>query len=135
FIKEKFVFTEKLTSHGLNSEFFKLIGEDFPIITSLDSVPIELTILFRKGIGLYDSMSNSQFIMDKGEIPEDYFVMSSRHTDISSFTFQVSEDSSFLENLDVQVESQSRSGEELLEEAISALKNAVNSLEVKEHLV
>lgn len=135
FLKERFSFTNSFSKKDFTSEFFDVLGEEVPLITSLDNEPVELTILYRKGIGIYSSMDNSQFILDNGEIPENYFVMSSRHTEISRFTYNVSEDSSFTENLDILIESETRSGEDLLEEAVEALKQAVNGLEVKKELI
>jgi DNA-directed RNA polymerase alpha subunit len=136
FLKEKFTFYSRFTKDDFKSEFFNVIGgENIPLITCLDSEKVELTIIYRFGVGSYSTMDNSQFILDNGDIPEHYFVMSSRHTEISKFSFDVVEDSTFSENLDILIESEVRQESVILQEAVNSLKEAINSLGTGEQIV
>jgi DNA-directed RNA polymerase alpha subunit len=121
---ERYRFTGSLKASDLKSNYFQILGEDYPLITCLDDSPVELTVVYRNGNGLYDEKENAQFLADRGRSAQDYFVMSSRHTDVRSFTFEVKE-GTVDENLIVDLSSDVQDESKILSQTLKILRNAV----------
>lgn len=126
-VKEQYTFTGILKPQNMESNHFNIHGNDANLITCLDGSPVQLTVIYRKGNNAYDTSENSQFLVDHGLLPKEFFVMSSRHTNVRNFSFSVSDTSTSKEDLVLTIESDHGDESALLADALKTLKHLVDS--------
>jgi DNA-directed RNA polymerase alpha subunit len=129
FLKERFTFNRALRAADMKSDYFNIVGGDFNLITSLDDREVALTVIYRFGYGSLSVMENSEFLASNMEKVDDYVTITSRHTNVNNFSFNVVDSSLQEEKLVIVIESDTADEVEILQDSLKCLKDSVVSLE------
>lgn len=126
FLKESFTFTGSLSKENMVSQYFDISGLEGNLLTVLDEQPATLTIIYRYSVGLHSSLENTDFITRNHESPAQFKALSSRHSGVDEFTFDVSESSLEEEKLIITINSEVGDERDLLNESVKMMMDALS---------
>jgi DNA-directed RNA polymerase alpha subunit len=128
FLKESFTFKGSLSAENMKSEYFDLVGLEGNVITLLDDQPATLTLVYRFSAGRHETLENTAFINNHGELASKYKALSSRHAGAEEFTFDVEQRSLKEEMLIITVKSDVANEEDILVSSAEKLLQSVHQV-------
>lgn len=117
-----------LGGDGAQLTHFDVQRTEYPVITSLSQDVLELTIVYRKGTGMYTAEDNKEFVTQRVQNSTKFLCVASRHSDLTRFDYRITPKSGVDEIL-FTLDSKVGNEEEIIQKSFEVIRSSFAQME------